>query len=212
MSSLTGSNTPPTTPETIKPPPQSLEDFTKEHAHSSNDCLWMYELLLSAAKAENPTYHIQVLYHKRGGDLTLTTAIFESGKFPMRDLEVYLASVDLRAVILCHRESSRIDPQVFNILWANLGIDVPSMRLHFDYKRFRYEKGCSEVIQKHLKEEQGKIEEMWRFGGRWNPIRLPSESRNSILRLGIDSECLSVYSRKGVSKEILSDNACRCEE
>ncbi|MCJ1437973.1 hypothetical protein MMC27_007360 [Xylographa pallens] len=70
------------------------------------------------------------------------------------------------------------------------------MRHHFEYKEFRDEPGCPARIRNCLKEEESEIEDYWTFGGRWNPIRLPSETRASTLRLSVDSECLSVC-RKG---------------
>ena len=74
------------------------------------------------------------------------------------------------------------------------------MRHHFDYKQFRDEPGCPEVIRNRLEEESQGNEDYWTFGGRWNPVRLPSETRASTLRLSIDSECLSVSCRGGIGK------------
>jgi len=74
------------------------------------------------------------------------------------------------------------------------------MRHHFDYKEFRDERGCPGIIRKHLEEEDHMNEDFWTFGGRWNPIRLPSETCASILRLSMDSECLSVCCRASIGK------------
>ena len=77
------------------------------------------------------------------------------------------------------------------------------MRHHFDYKEFRDELGCPEVNRNRLEEESQKTEDYRTFGGRWNPVRLPSETRASILRLSIDSERLSVSCRGGIGKSSL---------
>ncbi len=74
------------------------------------------------------------------------------------------------------------------------------MRHHFDYKEFRDEPGCPGVIRQTLEGEDGKREDFRTFGGRWNPIRLPSETRASVLRLSVDSECLSVCCRGGIGE------------
>ena len=74
------------------------------------------------------------------------------------------------------------------------------MRHHFDYKKFRDGPGFSDVISQHLEYESYKVEDFWTFGGRWNPIRLPSETHASILRLSVDSERLSVCCRGDVGR------------
>ncbi|PVH94179.1 hypothetical protein DM02DRAFT_676378 [Periconia macrospinosa] len=180
---------------------QNLQQYLKAHSNSSNDCAWLYELLSSAAiSAEkvDPIYHVKLHYQDRGDPAATTTKDFRSGNFALLDLENCLASTHLRAVILCHRDSSRVDPKIVNLLWTTFRIDVSFMRHHFDYKNFRYEKGCPKMIRSRLEEESGLVEDYWTFGGRWNPIRLPSETQASILRLSVDSECLSICHRDSV--------------
>ncbi|MCJ1394871.1 hypothetical protein MMC18_007751 [Xylographa bjoerkii] len=81
------------------------------------------------------------------------------------------------------------------------------MRHHFDYKEFRNEPGCPGVFRKRLEMESDIIEDYWTFGGRWNPIRLPSETCASILRLSVGSECLSVCCRSGVVIALIRSKA-----
>jgi hypothetical protein len=92
-----------------------------------------------------------------------------------------------------------VHPEILDLLWTKFKLEVPFMRHHFDYKEFRDEIGCPGMIRYRL-EEEGWDEDLWTFGGRWNPICLPSETSGSILCLSVDSECLSVCCRGGVGK------------
>jgi len=74
------------------------------------------------------------------------------------------------------------------------------MRHYFDYKDFRYESGCPRRIRSLLEGEDDNVEDSWTFGGRWNSIRLPSETQASFLQLSVDSECLSVCHKCDVGK------------
>ena len=185
---------------------QSLQEYTKARSVSSNDCAWLYEVLssdaISAGKVD-PIYHVRVYYKEPRDASTTTTKDFGTGTSALLDLERCLASTQVRAVILCHRDSSRVDPRILNLLWTKFTLEVSFMRHHFDYRKFRDETGCPEMIHNRL-EEEGRIgEDYWTFGGRWNPIQLPSETRGSILRLSVDSECLSICYRDSISKWLL---------
>lgn len=187
---------------------QSLQKYTKARSVSSNDCAWLYELLSSdaiSADKVDPIYQVRVYYKEPRDVSTTTTKDFGTGKSALLDLERCLASTHVRAVILCHRDSSRVDPEILDLLWTKFTLEVSFMRHHFDYKEFRDETGCPEMTRNRLEEEDGLIEDYWAFGGRWNPIRLPSETRASILRLSVDSECLSVCYRDSIGKWLLSD-------
>ena len=74
------------------------------------------------------------------------------------------------------------------------------MRHHFDYKESRDEPGCPGVIRNRLQEDDGLNEDHWTFCGRWSPIRPQSETLASILRLSVDSGCLSVCCRGGIGE------------
>ena len=187
---------------------QGLQEYTKAHSVSSNDCAWLYELLSSGAISEgevDPLYQVRVHYKESRDAATTTTKDFGTGETALYDLEHCLASTHVRAVILCHRDSTQVDPRILDLLWTKFGLEVSFMRHHFDYKEFRDETGCPEMIHSYLKKEKGVIEDYWTFGGRWNPVRLPSETRASILRCSVDSECLSVCHRDGTGKWLLLD-------
>lgn len=182
---------------------QSLQEHTKAHSVSSNDCAWLYGLLssdaISAGKVD-PTYQVRVYYKETREASTITTQDFGTGNFALLDLNHCLSTTHVRAVVLCHRDSSRVDPRILDLLWTKFSLNVSFLRHHFDYKEFKYETCSPEMIRKLLKAEDDLNEDYWTFGGRWNPIRLPSETRESILRLSVDSECLSVCHRDSVGK------------
>ena len=181
----------------------SLKEYTKAHSASSNDCDWLHEIVSSDAISAgriSPAYLVRVYYRETRPASAIITKDFGTESFALLDLKNCLASKYVCAVILCHRDSSQVDPGILDLLWARFKLEVSFMRHHFDYKEFRNEPGCPEVIRNRLKEEDGMIEDQWTFGGRWNPIRLPSETRASILRLSVDSECLSVCCRGGIGE------------
>jgi len=181
----------------------SLKEYTEAHSASWNNCDWLHEFVSSDAISGgriSPKYLIRVYYKDTGAASITTTEDFGTGPFALLNLQKTLASKYIRAVILCHRDSSQVDPDILDLLWTKFQLDVSFMRHHFDYKEFRDEPGCPGVIRNRLEEEDGLIEDHWTFGGRWNPIRLPSETRGTILRLSVGSECLSVCCRGSVSE------------
>jgi hypothetical protein len=178
----------------------SLEEYTKLNSASSNDCDWLHKLVSSDAGKISPNYLVRVYYKEAKAASITSTRDFGTGSVAKFDLRYCLASKYIRAVTLCHQDSSHVDPEILDLLWSTFGLEVSFMRHHFDYKDFRDEPGCPGVIRKRLKEEEGLNEDYWTFGGRWNPIWLPSETCASILRLSVGSECLSVCCRSGVGK------------
>lgn len=190
-------------PSTVNAHWPSLKEYIEAHSALGNDFDWLHELVSSDAISAgriSPKYLVRVYYKETGAASNTITKDFGTGSFALLNLQKTLASKHVLAVILCHRDSSQVDPDVLDLLWTKFKLEVSFMRNHFDYKEFRDEPGCPEVIRKNLKEEFGLIEDCWTFGGRWNPIRLPSETRASILRLSVDSECLSVCCRGGVGE------------
>ncbi|KAK0514828.1 hypothetical protein JMJ35_002207 [Cladonia borealis] len=188
----------------------SLREYTEAHSALGNDCYWLHEFVSSDAISAgriSPKYLVRVCYKETGAASTIITKDFGTGSFALLDLRKSLAEKHVLAVILCHRDSSQVDPGVLDLLWTKLKLEVSFMRHHFDYKEFREEPGCPEVIRNHLKREEGLIEDEWTFGGRWNPIRLPSETRASILRLSVGSECLSVCCRGGIVIALIRSKA-----
>ena len=181
----------------------SLREYTEVRSGLSNDCAWLHELLTSDAISKgivDSAYLVRVFYKETRDASTTNSKIFMAGSTVLVDLRHCLASRYVLAVILCYRDSSRVDPEVLNLLWAKYKLEVSFMRHHFDYRNFQYEVGCPEVIRSHLGEEREETEESWEFGGRWNPIQLPSETRASKLHLKVDSECLSVWNRSDIGK------------
>ena len=181
----------------------SLKEYTRAHSASSNDCEWLYELVSSDAISGgriSPEYLVRVCYKETEAASDTKTKDFGTGSFALIDLNYHLASKHIRAVILCHRDSSQVDPEILNLLWTKFKLEVSFMRYHFDYKEFRDEPGCPRVIRDRLEEEDDINEGYWTFGGRWNPIRLPSETYASTLRLSVDLECLSVCCRSGIGE------------
>ena len=190
----------------------SLEDYTREHSVSDNDYDWLHQFVSSDAISTGkvgPKYLIRVLYKDTEATSTTITKDFGTGSLALLNLQKTLALKYIRAVILCHRDSSQVDPDVIDLLWTKYKLEVSFLRQHFDYKGFRDEPGCPRVISHRLKEEDHRTEDYWTFGGRWNPVRLPSETHASILRLSVDPECVSVCCRSGVGEsgfyQMLSD-------
>jgi len=181
----------------------SLKEYTKAHSASSNDCDWLHEIVSSDAISAgqiSPSYLVRVYYKETRAASTAATKDFGTGSSALLNLKKCLASKHVQAVTLCHRDSSQVDPKILDLLWTKFKLEVSFLRHHFDYKEFRDEPGCPQVIRNHLKEVDNRTEDCWTFGGRWNPIRLPSETRASILRLSVDSECLSVCCRGGIGE------------
>ena len=184
----------------------SLKEYTRAHSASSNDCAWLHEVVSSGAISEgkiSSKYMVRVYYKETRAASITTTEMFGTGSTAVQDLKHCFASNYVQAVILCHRDSSRVDPEVLDLLWTKFKLEVSFMRHHFDYKEFGLEQGCPGVIRKCLEKEVKLSEDSWTLTGRWNPVRLPSETRASILRLSIDSECLSVCCRGGVGESSL---------
>ena len=181
----------------------SLKEYTKAHSALGNDCYWLHEFVSSDAISAgriSPKYLVRVCYKETEAASRTFTQEFGTGSFALLNLQKILAEKHVLAVILCHRDSTQVDPNVLNILWTKYKLEVSFMRHHFDYKEFREEPGCPEEIRSHLKVENDVVEDYWNFGGRWNPIRLPSETRASKLRLSVGSECLSVCCRGGIGE------------
>jgi len=180
---------------------RSLKDFTEAHSASSNDCDWLHEFVSSDAVSTGgigPKYLLRVHYKETRDASATITEDFRPGSCAL--LKRCLDSKYIRAVILCHRDSSQVDPAILDLLWNEFKLEVSFMRHHFDYKEIRDESGCPEGIGNRLRKEDGLIVSSSSFGGHWNPIRLPSETRASVLRLTVDSECLSVCCRGGIGE------------
>ena len=191
----------------VNVPSLGLKEYTRAHSMSSNDCAWFHELLSSDAISTgriDPEYLVRVDYKETKDASTTTTKVFTIGLSTPLDLKNFLALNNVLAVTLCYKDSSRVDPEIFDLLWTKFKLDVSFMRHHFDYKEFRDESGCPEKILDHLREEDDENEDYWTFGGRWNPIQLPSETRASILHLNVDLECLSVWSKDSIGLLLLS--------
>lgn len=157
----------------------SLEEYTRAHSASSNDCDWLLQLVSSDALSAgriSPRYLVRVYYKETEAASTTTTKDFGPGAFALLDLKHCLATKYVRAVTLCHRDSSQVDPEILDLLWSRFKLEVSFMRHHFDYKEFRDEPGCPGLIRSLLEEESSMNGDDWTFGGRWNPIR-PFECR-----------------------------------
>ena len=181
----------------------SLKEHTEALSALSNDCEWLHGLVSSDALSSgqvSPEYLVRVYYKETEAASDTKTKDFGTGSFALVDLNYHLASKHIRAVIVCHRDSSQVHPEILDLLWTKLKLEVSFMRQHFDYKEFRDEPGCPVVVRNRLEEDQHLPENFRTFRGRWNPIRLPSETHASILRLSVDSECLSVCCRGGIGE------------
>lgn len=86
---------------------QNLQEYAKARLSSSNDCAWLYEFLssdaISAGKVDS-LYHVRVYYKELRDTSIAFTKDFEPGEF--LSLERCLTSTHVRAVLLCHRDSS----------------------------------------------------------------------------------------------------------
>ena len=123
------------------------------HSASSNNCDRLHEFVSSDAGKVNPNYLVRVYYKEAKAASTTTTRDFGTGSLAKLSLRHCLASKYVRAVTLCHRDSSHVDPEILDLLWSTFGLKVSFMRHHFDYKEFRVESGCPGVLRKRLEEE-----------------------------------------------------------
>lgn len=102
---------------------QNLREYTKARSTSSKDCAWLYELLssdaISAGKV-NPMYKVRVYYKEPRDASTTTTKDFGSEASALLGLKYCLALTNVCAVILCHRDSSRVDPRILDSYGRNL--------------------------------------------------------------------------------------------
>jgi len=147
-----------------------LKEYTAERSASSNDCAWVHELVSSDAISSGkvgPEYLVGVYYKETEDAPITTTEEFGTGSFALLALNHCLDSKHVRAVVLCHRDSSRVDPRVLELLWAKLSLEMSFIRHHFDYKEFRDETACPEGIRRRLLKESAMFEESWTLGRRW---------------------------------------------
>ncbi len=89
---------------------RNLKEYTKAHSVSSNDCKWLHELVSSDAISKNrisPEYLLRVLYKMTKDASATITEDFGTGSAALLALKNRLASKYVRAVILCHRDSSQ---------------------------------------------------------------------------------------------------------
>ena len=100
-----------------------------------------------------PRYLVRVCYKNTQAASTTITKNFGTGLFAVLDLRHCLASKCVRAVILCHRDSFQVDPEILDLVWCKFKLEVSFMRHHFDYKQFRDEPGCPEVFRNRLEED-----------------------------------------------------------
>ena len=114
---------------------------------------------ISAGKVR-PKYLVRVCYKETGAASTTITKDFGTESFALLNLQKVVASKHVVAVILCHRDSSQMDPEVLGLLWTKYKLEVSFMRHHFDYKEFKDEPGCPEEIRNHLKKEEDLIEDL----------------------------------------------------
>jgi hypothetical protein len=121
-----------------------FKEYTKDRSASSNDCAWLHEFLsfdaISAGKV-NPEYLVRVYYKETREDSTTTVEDFGTGSVALLNLKQCLASKHIRAVVLCHRDSSQVDARILALLWTRFKLEVSFMRQHLDYKEFKDEEG-----------------------------------------------------------------------
>ena len=102
----------------------SLKEYTKVQSASSNDCEWLHELVSSDAGKTSPNYLVRVYYKETKAASTTTTRDFGTTAFAKLDLRHCLASKYVRAVTLCHRDSSYVDPEILDLLWSTFDLEV----------------------------------------------------------------------------------------
>jgi hypothetical protein len=85
----------------------------------TNDRAWLHELVssdaVSAGKA-SLKYLVRVYYKETGDAPTTTTKNLRAGSFALLDLKHCLASQYVCALIMCHRDSSRVHPEILDLL------------------------------------------------------------------------------------------------
>ena len=97
----------------------SLEEYTRAHSASSNDCDWLLQLVSSDALSAgriSPRYLVRVYYNETEAASTTTTKDFGPGAFALLDLRHFLNTKYVRAVTLCHRDSSQVDPKILDLV------------------------------------------------------------------------------------------------
>lgn len=63
----------------------------------------------------SPLYLVRVYYKETKDASTTTTTDFGIGPVALDELKICLASKYIRAVVLCHKESSRVDPEILDL-------------------------------------------------------------------------------------------------
>ena len=100
-----------------------LKEYTKKHSARSNDCDWLHKFMSSdtvSAGKISPKYLVRVYYKETRAALTTIAKDFGTEPPALFDLRHCLASIYVRAVTLCHRDSSQVDPEILDLLWRNL--------------------------------------------------------------------------------------------
>lgn len=193
----------------------SLKEYSRAHSEELQHSYWIHQLVCSDAISTGrikPGYLVRVHYQDTKSASNTTREDFGTGADALEDLKTCFRFKYVKAVALCHRDSSHIDPEILELLWATLHVDVPFLRHHLDYKSFRCEPGCPDSIQKRLTEEEKLSEDAWTLGGRWDPISFPSETQDCVLRLSIDSGCLPLCHSDGIGRLDLSHGLRASEE
>jgi hypothetical protein len=172
-----------------------FRDHIRKTRVRSNDHKWLDIFL---AKPSYPRFRgsstfVRVYYSENGiVKMTDTRAV----NYDPAELKATLLArkQDIRAIALCHESSSSVDRDMVDILASTFEVDTQFLRQHFDYKEFQFEPECPVKLKTKLMEEQKPSVRAWEMTGRWNPVRLPSESSGRFLRLQLEEDCVSIQS------------------
>ena len=104
----------------------SLADHTNTSRPCSNDYEWLYRLVYLDGIAEGEVitaYLAQVMYTETNTTTTVTKD-FGIGEFALRDLKKSLSTACVRVVVVCHRDSSQVNPEILNLLWGRFRLET----------------------------------------------------------------------------------------
>ena len=172
--------------------------------HYSNDHAWLDAFLTSRSVVDpqDPVSLIFILADESKPTNTLrtqTVAMDNEGRSYL-DRLLNTNNSNLRAIVLCHTESCEVDAGTLVFLTDVLGLNHSFVRQHFDYANFHKESDCPPGLRVSLRAEKDICETFHEYTRRWKPVRLPSEGRDRGLKMGIDDDCMSFCTSKGIGQ------------
>lgn len=173
-----------------------LFNICEVYRRYSNDYAWLYDYLQYQPVSGEDPVTVRLLW----ADDRATESAFRSETVPVTqkgrsrlNSVLFRDTSSLRAVVLCHGQSADVDRKLLALLAERLELEPAFIRQHLDYKNFHLERNCRAEMAQHFQTE---LMEYATYGDekytmRWNPVRLPSESSGTVLKLCIEDDCMS---------------------